>query len=239
VISRAEGGKVKAIGVVFSKGPWTVFYRKEVGIKGPKDLEGKTVAGAGPGDIDIVLLPALCKVAGVDFNKINVISVDWGSILPMLLARKVDASVEFVFRWANLERDAKAAGVDVGYFLYADYGLNMYSNGFMTRDDVIKNKPELVRGFIKATMKGYKYAFEHPDEAIDILLKYNPELDREVARKELDIMRDLVFVPEIEEHGLGWMSKERWTTTRDMVTELFNLTTKVPVEDLYTNEFLE
>jgi NitT/TauT family transport system substrate-binding protein len=239
VLSRAEGGKVKAIGAVFSKGPWTLFYRADRGISTPKDLEGKTVVGAGPGDIDIVLLPAFCKEAGVDFSKIKVVSADWGSLLPMMMAGRSDGAVEFIVHKPLVDQEAEKVGVTINYFLYADYGLRMYSNGLVAHEDTIKANPDMVRGFVQATMKGYKYTFEHPEEAVEILQKFHPEVDTAVALGEIQYMRDLIIVPEIKEHGYGWMSEEQWTYTRDKVVEIFNLKVQVPVSDLYTNDFID
>jgi len=239
VLERAQGGKVKAVGAVFSKGPWTVFYRADRGISTPKDLEGKTIVGAGPGDVDIVLLPAFCKEAGVDFSKINVVSADWGSLFPMMMAGKSDGAVEFIVHKPLVDQQAATVGVTINSFLYADYGLKMYSNGLVAHEDTIKANPDMVRGFVQATMKGLKYTFEHPDEAVAILQKYHPEVDTAVGLGEIQYMRGLVIVPEIQQHGYGSMSEDQWTYTRDKVLQMNNLTAQIPVSDLYTNEFID
>jgi hypothetical protein len=69
-------------------------------------------------------------------------------------------------------------------------------------------------------------------------LKYYPELTRETARQELDIVKELVLVKDVLEKGMGYISKEKATFTRDVMSEAYNLTVEVPVEDLYTLDFL-
>jgi len=46
VISRAQGIKVKAVGMVYGKAPYVLWIRKDVGVTQPKDLEGKTIGSA-------------------------------------------------------------------------------------------------------------------------------------------------------------------------------------------------
>ena len=44
---------------------------------------------------------------------------------------------------------------------------------------MIKENPELIKRFISATDKGLRYAIEHPDEAIDSFIRFNPEKSKE------------------------------------------------------------
>jgi NitT/TauT family transport system substrate-binding protein len=59
--------------------------------------------------------------------------------------------------------------------------------GLLGSDEMIKTKPQAVRGFVQATIKGLQYAFDYPDEAIALILKHHPTLDKEIARAELDM----------------------------------------------------
>ncbi len=239
IIAKAKDPKfnAKMVAMIYARAPFAVFALKKSGIDEPKDLEGKTLSAAGPGDINYVLFPYFAKVAGIDPN-----TIEWKFVKPevkvqLLVNEEVDAITEFAMQKPVVDKAAASKGGAV-MILWADYGVNIYSNGIVFREDFIKEHPEVVKGFVRAVIKGFLYTFEHPDEAVDILLKRFPTLDRDVARAEIDILKKLVLVPEAEEHGIGYFDPERVQATIDAITEVFNLPRKVSSDEIYTDEFL-
>jgi len=239
IIAKAKDPKfnAKMVAMIYARAPFAVFALKKSGIKEPKDLEGKTLSAAGPGDINYVLFPYFAKVTGIDPNTIKWKFVKPAVKVQLLVNEEVDAITEFAMQKPVVEKAAADKGGAV-MILWADYGVNIYSNGIVFREDFIKKHPEVVRGFVRAVVKGFLYTFEHPDEAVDILLKRFPTLDREVARAEIDILKKLVLVPEAQEHGIGYFDSERVQATIDAITEVFNLPRKVSPDEIYTDEFL-
>ena len=61
---------------------------------------------------------------------------------------------------------------DLNVFFYSDNGLNFLEDGIYCLSDKLKNEPELCLDFIKATLEGWRYAFNHKEEAVDIVLEY-------------------------------------------------------------------
>ena len=53
-----------------------------------------------------------------------------------------------------------------------------------------------------------------------------------------DVGLDLALTPLTQKHGLGYISEEKMTFTRDTVTTHLKLPVKVSVKDLYTDSFL-
>ena len=66
-----------------------------------------------------------------------------------------------------MERAVKDAKVVT--FLFADHGLDLYSNGIGATEKFIKENPEVVKGFVRATLRGYQYSFQHKEEAAEII----------------------------------------------------------------------
>ncbi len=229
---------VKMVAVIYGKAPYTIFTLKSHGIASPKDLEGKTIGGP-PGDANRVMFPAFAKLAGIAPDKVNWVNIEATAKTPMLLSHQVDAIPEYFMHKAVLEREAAKMNDEVVYFLYADYGLNIYSNGIIVKESLIKEKPDVVKRFLKALVKAFEWTFEHPDEAVDILLKRQPKLDREIARAEIDIVKELVMTPEAQEKGIGFMTEEKVMESIRIVFEAFDLgEPTVKPEDVYTMEFL-
>jgi NitT/TauT family transport system substrate-binding protein len=228
---------VKAIGAVYGKAALGLLYLSESGIKGPKDLEGRTLGRSAAG-ASILMLPGFLKVNGVDRQKMKEVVIDATSFLPMLLSRKVDAVSEQSIHLPRFQRAAEKQGLHVDVMRFADFGLVAYGNVLMTTDSLVKDSPDLVRRFTQATLKGLAYAFDKPDEAVTILQKYHREVDPEFSKDELLSTKELAWSPEAKANGLGFISREQMTSTRDVVTSALSLKRVVPVEELYTTQFL-
>ena len=95
---------------------------------------------------------------------------------------------------------------------------DFYSNGLGAMDDFIKNKPEVTRNFVQATMEGVKYTLAHPEEAVQMLKKHQPQLDEKTAVQEIAIIRKLSNADN-SKGPLGSMSKEKMQQTQDQMVK--------------------
>jgi NitT/TauT family transport system substrate-binding protein len=237
VIARAEGIKVKVVGMVYGKAPYALWIRKDANVSTPKDLEGKTLGGSA-GSAVRVLFPAFAKMAGVDASKVKWQTLDAASLYPTLFSKRIDGMVDFTPGWPTVSKRAAEAKVELQKMFYYDYGFTIYSNGLLAREETIKENPDMVRRFVRATMKGLDAAFKNPAEAAQILKRRYPELDEETVRGEIEIVRDLAWTDEAKPNGLGYMSADKMKLTRDIMSEAYSLKVEVPVDDLYTNAFV-
>ena len=89
---------------------------------------------------------------------------------------------------------AKLNGPKLNCFTEPEYGVpgNADSIGIITSDRLIAQNPDLVKRFVQATQRGYEYAYDHGDEAADILVKEAPEanLDPEFVRESMKTIID-------------------------------------------------
>lgn len=236
VLARSkQGAKIKAVAVIYAKHPSVIFTLKKAGIKSPKDLEGKTIVDSA-GSTQVVLFPAFAKAAGIDANKVKWLLVPPDSKNQMLLSEKAQGMGIYIMQRPLLEKATAAMG-GVDQISYGDH-LALYGNGILVAEDFLNKSPEAVKKFVKASIKGFLYAFEHPDEAAGYVLKNQPILDREVTKAEGLIVRDVAWSAEAKKHGLGYMDEARMRTTRDLMFQLYDLKNPVALEDLYTNKFL-
>ncbi len=237
VLARAEGIKVKSVAMIYGRAPHALWIRKDAGVGKPSDLEGKTIGGSA-GSAVRVLFPAFAKLAGVDASKVKWLTLDAASLYPTLFSKRVDAIVDFAPGWPTVSKRAGEAKVDLVRMMYVDHGFTVYSNGLLAREETIRDKPDVVRKFVAATLRGLDAAFKSPAEAAQVRRKRYPELDEDTARAEIDIVRELAWTEEARKNGLGFMSPEKIKTTRDIMTEAYTLKVTVPLDDLYTNAFL-
>ena len=230
-----EDARIKALACMYQRTPHTLFYMKNKGIAKPKDLEGKTIAFS-PGDLPRLMFPAFAKANGVDESKVKWLSVDPNSKNAVLLNGNVDGMVTYVFTLPVLQKAAKA-GDEVGTFVYSDWGADFYSNGIGALEDYIKAKPDVTRNFVQATMEGVAFTLANPKEAVSILKKHQPQLDEEVALKEVEILRNLIS-SESSKKQLGSMTREMMDATQDLMARYLDLGRRIPADEAFTNEFL-
>lgn len=237
VVARSKGAKVKVIGMIYSKSPNGIKTWKGSGITKPKDLEGHKV-GVPPGDAQRVLWPALAAVQGIDMKKVTLINIKPSAKAQSLAAKQVDA----VFDWVVGNQQYWEAGLDKDKLVlipWAKWGVNPYGNALMASEKTIKERPDMLRRFMDATMKGWKWSIENPEKANEIFIKSNPEVPLlgALVRFANDI-QDLVDVPMNQKHRLGWIDKGRMEETVNIINKYFQVERPVTAQEMYTVEFL-
>lgn len=237
VVARSRGARVKGLAVIYDKGQYAFYAVKGTGIRTPKDIEGRTIAN-NVGGVVKDLFPALAGANNVDESKVNWLIVEAPMIFPALLAGKADLAGSFIVNRPILEARARELGKELEAIHFADWGVDLYSNGLVTSDEKIANRKDLVRRFTKAAMESVAWTVENPDAAIAILTKHHPAVDAKIGRATLQVALESALSPTVREKGLGYIREDKIRFTRDIVTRHMNLPATVPVKDLYTLEFL-
>lgn len=232
----SRGVPIKGVAAFNQESPLGVIARAEAGVKGPKDLEGKRL-GASAGDAGRMIFPALARVNGVDASRITMITVEPASRQKVLLAGEVDAIIAF---WDNNVPELKAKGGNVTYFRYSDFKVNLLGGGFIVHQKTIQERPETIRRFVRASMRGFKHSLEKPEEVADIVMKRHPLSvpRRDVALETLKTIPDLLRSKRTKDKPLGWMAKEDWEDTIRILMEYGGLKDPLPLDRYYTNDFV-
>ena len=231
----AKGMNIKTIGSIFRRGPSAIMMLESSSIKKPKDLEGKTVAMT-PGSAVFRQWPAFVKGAGLDVSKIQIANIDPAGLGPALIAGKVDAIGGYVGSYVPTIEIRGKQGARILWF--ADYGVSVVSNGIVVHNDLIKSDPDLLRAFVPASVKGFLYGRQHPDEAIAAVLKYSPTADPAVMKREFEVSWKTWVTPATKGKPLGWESEDSWASTIDVLTRYGGVTASLTPEQVYTNEFV-
>ncbi len=100
------------------------------------------------------------------------------------------------------------------YFVYSykQFGVNWQENVLFTTEDVLEKYPEKVKAFVEARYRGFKYALDNPDEAADILLQYNPNLEKDFELIGLEKIRTIMVTEESRKNGLGYLDMGKLET---------------------------
>ena len=231
ITARSKDLPIVAIYQVGHENLFGAIVKNNTNITSPRDLEGKTVAVPGPNAPMEITIKAMIENEGGDYNTVNFVYVG-ASIVPVLAEGKADAIGAYMVQ----EEILKSMGVDIKTFYGKDYGANFVTQCIATTEDIANNNPELVRKFIRATHKAYKYSVEHPEEAIDIFVKYNPQTNRELALRiwKRYIQEDMA----VDKYPLGEINEAQWELTADTLYDMGIIQKKIKVSDAYRKDFI-
>jgi NitT/TauT family transport system substrate-binding protein len=227
-----------AVYVMFNQPPFAVAVKADSPIKSPKDFVGKTLGGAA-NDGALKLFPALCKLAKIDCSKVNITNMQPNLREQMLMQGQVDG----VFGYVNTIRfSAKLMGVEekqLRYINYGDYGMDLYSNGIIVSKKLVKEKPEAVRGLVRAINKGLQDSLRDIDASVAAVAKREPLIKVPVERERfVQTLKDEMNHPEIAKIGLGNVDPERLKRSIDILVDANGLPRTPSVDEIFTGAFL-
>jgi NitT/TauT family transport system substrate-binding protein len=201
---------LRAIFVLYNTPAYSILARKSRGIAKPKDLEGKKL-GAPAADAAYAQWPIFAKLNDIDVSKVKIENIGFPLREPMLAAGEVDAVTGFAFStFVNL-RERGVIPEDIVVMEMADYGLKLYGNAIVVNPKFLAEKPEAVKGFLRAFLKGLKDTVKEPGAAVESVLRRNPTAIRDVELGRLQMaLKENIVTPEVREHGYGGVTAARF-----------------------------
>jgi NitT/TauT family transport system substrate-binding protein len=224
---------VKLLAIIYATPPHAVFALADSGIKGPKDLEGKTVADSAFSAIPLIF-KAYAQATGIDAQKVKWIAADSAALPGLLATGKVDAIGQFTVGQPLLA--AAVTPKALVRLAYKDAGLDYYANGIIATEATIKDHPDVLKAFIRATFKGMRDAFANPTEAGEIMHKYHKEVSADVAKGETELVKELAEVPG---HKMGVIDPARIQRTIDIMVKSYPMKQPVQSQDMFVSGFVE
>lgn len=230
--------KVVAVQMVYDEPPFAIVSLKKTGIAKPKDLEGKILGAPAP-DGAFAQWKAFVKENGIDAEKVKIENIGFPVREPMLADGKVDAITGFSFSsFFNLRQKGVPAD-DIAVMLMSKHGLVLYGNAIMVNPDFAKAHPEVVKGFVKATIKGIIDTAKDPKGAIKSVIKRNETADEaiELARLEM-ALKDNIVTDWVKANGTGDVDPARLAKSIEQVGITYDFKAKPTAADIFTSEFL-
>jgi len=239
VLARANGSKLRMLAVNYQKAPYAVFSLSTgANITEPKQLEGLTL-GSGAGSFTPKIIQGFMTQKGLDASKLSISNVAPPARAAALLSGQVPAIEFFVMAKPGLEVGAKDAKAELRTFLLSDHGLELYSNGLAATQDYLDKNPDVVKRFVRAGLKGWKFALANPQKAADDEIKYVPSLKPELITAELSVVADLAVTPDTKQHGFGWFDPAKMQSNLDFVVKYIGVSGAPPqAADLYASGYL-
>ena len=234
-----SSSEMKAVLMVHDRPAYAVVGRKSRGVtEYPKSLEGKKI-GAPAADVSYAAWPIFKRLAGIDDGKIRFETIGAPVREPMLASGEVDA----VFGQASTTFvNLKARGVpaeDIVVTRMADHGLELYGSAVIAAPKFAAEKPDAVRGFLRAVVKGLRDTTADPDLATQLVLRRNEVARAEVELERLNmILEQNILTPAVKEKGFGDIDRARWSRALDQIAAGASLRDKARAGNAFSDAFL-
>jgi ABC-type nitrate/sulfonate/bicarbonate transport system substrate-binding protein len=201
---------LKIVGATYQKNPFSILSLADKGnIKTPQDLIGKKI---GVQDPNLSLFKALLAANNIDEKQVTI--VPNGFDISPLEDKKIDGLVAYITNESLL---VKGHGFDTVDLSFADNGLPFVAESVITTDEILKSKPDLVKAFLEAEIKGWSDACDgaagYKKGAELAVNKYGKDLDPPLELdKEIDQAtqqcESLVKTDETKANGIFTISDE-------------------------------
>jgi NitT/TauT family transport system substrate-binding protein len=229
---------IKAVFIVYNKPAYAIVTRKSRGITEPKQLEGKKL-GAPPAGATFAQWPLFAKLNNIDTSKVTIENIGIPVRAPMLAAGQIDAALGSSFR---LYVDLKDRGVpvdDIVLMPMANYGLKLYGNAIIVNSKFAAEKPDAVKAFLQAFLRGLKETIRHPAGAVDSIARRDDSAKKEVELERLRMaIRDNIITPEVRANGFGAVEVSRLEESIEQIALVHTFKARPKPEDIFDASFL-
>jgi NitT/TauT family transport system substrate-binding protein len=233
IMVRGNGVPVKIVCVFGGRGFMQLVVREDSGITKPADLKGKTLTVMSYQDTTFYALLGLLASAGLTQNDVNIQSVGPQGVWQFVAEGKA-VGMAGVPDWIP---PVQAAGVKVRVIPTENFFPHM-AQGIAASDDIIKQKPDMVGKFVRASLRGMRDMMENPDKAADEFVSIVPEWKgKEGAVKFAFNMYAKDVYP--GQKVLGEADAARLGKLQEFYLSKGFIQKATPVAELYTNDFVK
>lgn len=239
ITARSNGVPLVAISQIFQDSPNRFVLKSENRIDSLQQLRGKPV-GLWLGGDEIELISML-KSVGMTLNDITVIPQKF-SVAPFLQNEYVCSQV-MVYNELNQIKNEGYEGDKLQIISPKDYNSAILGDLIFTSEKYLSTHSEQLNKFLIATYRGWKYTYENPDEAIDIVLKFNPELNREEQKQQLMAVLSLINTGNTPTQGLGYINVPDYENAKSILlggldpsTEDYKKIEKVNISECFSSD---
>ncbi len=230
MIARSAGIPIKAFAAGYQKHPFTYFSLNNAAIREPKDMIGKTIATQ---PTAMILLKALLAKNGIAEDQVD--AVNMGSDMNQLMTGQAQA----VTGWMTNTNALKILGDDRVDMMLWDTGIQLYANVYYTTDDALANQPEALASFLTASARGWGFAKDNPEAAVDHLVAEYGNLDKASEMDAIGTVLGFGFNETTASAGWGAMNTDNWAAQLDVYASLGQFEGKTPdLGDVMTLDIL-
>jgi NitT/TauT family transport system substrate-binding protein len=229
----AQRVPAKSIAAYYQRTPIVLVSPQAKPVTNPRELLGGVKLGSKKGSATFQGLLALLAANGMTLEQIKLVDIGFG--VQPLLVKQVDALMGFSM---NEPVEAESAGMAVTLMPISDYGVNTYGLTLVANPDFMQQKPEIVKAFMRATLRSVAATTKDPASAVAAVAAAVAEADVKREAKVLEHTIPYWSSKETEARGFGWQTTERWQGTIDVAHKLGLIETALKTDNVFVNTYL-
>ncbi|MDB5094762.1 MAG: conserved hypothetical exported protein [Candidatus Eremiobacteraeota bacterium] len=199
LLARSSGVPIKLIAVGYRTAPFAFFSLPRSPVRSVAEMAGKRIGIQPTGRY---ILEAVLAKNKIDPSALSI--TDVGSDLTPLITNRVDA----ISAWVTNAHALAVLGSDRIELPMAKTGLPSYGDAYFATDDAIEHHPEILAHFIRAVAKGWGWTYEHPQDAVAMMVAAYPQLDLAVEKRAIETVLGLSFDRHTAQDGWGTFRRE-------------------------------
>ena len=225
----AKGSPVVVIAQLFQINPLQWIYRQaDPPITRLEDLRGRTIGITYGGNDETIMRTILAK-AGLTEQDVRLFSVRYD--YTPFYQKKVD--IWPVYRNTQgifIGQKMMDGGEPVQFFIPSDYGIQFVANSVVTSRQMAEERPETVRQFLTALLKGWEEALDPAKSSlvVEMLQEFDKDTPRKQLAEQLEITRRLVK-PQ-SGVAIGIIDRDAWIQTEKIMYDQKQIVKPVHVE---------
>ncbi|MDQ6423211.1 ABC transporter substrate-binding protein [Paenibacillus sp. LHD-117] len=228
LLARENGIPLVAILGTFQKSPQSLTFHKGQDIKGMEDLNGRDVYVSSGSPYWEYLKKA--------YDLSDARELKYNYELGSFMANETSVVQSYI---TSEPYTLTQEGFETESMLIGDFGFDPYANIMVTTEEMIKEHPDVVQAFVDATIKGWMYYKDNYEEINPAIQKENPEVPLDAFAYSAKALQPLVYEGDAAEHGVGYMTTERWQEMNDALVDLGVMKETQDVAVAFTNQFVE
>jgi NitT/TauT family transport system substrate-binding protein len=216
--SRERGVPLVNIAQIFDRSGMMLTCRKDTGIEEPEDFRGHTLGVWFFGN-EYPFLSWMSHLGiPTDGGPDGVTVLKQGFNVDPLLQKQADCISTMTYNEYWQVIDAGLTPEDLVVFPYEDQGVATLEDGLYVLESSLEDEAmaDKLARFLQASIKGWQYAAEHPDEAADIVLEYD-ETGAQTEKHQRRMMGEINKLVGTGEQGIGYLDPADYQRTVDVL----------------------
>jgi NitT/TauT family transport system substrate-binding protein len=235
ILAKSQGLPVVYVLNWYRRFPVVVASLPEKGIHQVADLVGRRVGTPATYGASYIGWRALLDAGGIKETDVSLVSIGYTQVAA-LTGGQVDAAICYAMN-EPVQMQAEGRSLDI---LYVADVANLVSNGLITNEQTVRDRPELVQGMTRAALRGLAFTLHHPDDAFDITAKHVPEILADPQKQAMNraiLARSIEFW-QADSATLGRSTLADWELSLQVMQKMGLVGPESDVQSMYTNRFI-